>query len=161
LGGPMIQQRVGDLLEIEFEARWYYVVVLTKVVMFGGNIVFAYHSDGGRSMLPNLDPARGFNVCTDLLLPKRTGAVARIHRFPDVASFWRTKYTKSCFAHMKGEKAKAWFIHRIDDLSGDEIERVQNLTPEYRAAMDSGCFSFDLTAEMILAGYTPEQNEHI
>ena len=42
----MIQQRIGDLLEIEEDGKFFYVVVLTKVVMFGGNILFAFHSDG-------------------------------------------------------------------------------------------------------------------
>jgi hypothetical protein len=44
----MIQQKVGDLLEIQYEGKYYYVVVLTKIVMFGGNTVFAHHTDGGR-----------------------------------------------------------------------------------------------------------------
>jgi len=38
----MIRQQLGDLLEICFEDRYYYLVVLTKIVMFGGNIVFAF-----------------------------------------------------------------------------------------------------------------------
>ena len=42
----MIRQQVGDLLEIEYEGKYYYVVVLTKIVSFGGNIVFAHHTDG-------------------------------------------------------------------------------------------------------------------
>ena len=47
----MIQQRIGDLLEIEEGGQYFYVVVLSKVIMFGGNILFAFHNEGqdGRS----------------------------------------------------------------------------------------------------------------
>jgi len=31
----MIQQRPGDILEIEFEGGFYYLVVVTKIVYFG------------------------------------------------------------------------------------------------------------------------------
>jgi hypothetical protein len=57
-------------------------------------------------------------------------------------------------------KAKEWFIYNIDDL-GQHIARVPKLAQEYREAMDSGCHSFDLVAEKVLARYTPDQNEHI
>src|SRR5262245_51334875 len=134
----MIQQRVGDLLEVEFEGRWYYVVVLTKIVMFGSNIIFAFHTDGGQRPLANLlDASRGFNICSDLLMPKREGGVRRMHQFEDVSRFWLTKYVKSCTVVAKDAKATTWFIHRIDDLAGPEIDHVHLLTPEYRAAMDN------------------------
>ena len=58
-------------------------------------------------------------------------------------------------------KAKEWFIYKIDDLGAPHIARIANLTPEYRAAMDRGCHSFDLVARKVLAKYTPDQNEHL
>jgi hypothetical protein len=92
----MIRQQIGDLLEIQFGGTFSYVIVLTKIVMFGGNIVYAYHTDGKRYELEELlTNHAGFNVCTDLRLPKREGVVARIHRFEDVAQFWRTKFAKA------------------------------------------------------------------
>ena len=35
VGRPMIQQRVGDLLEISYEGRYFYAVVLTPRVKLG------------------------------------------------------------------------------------------------------------------------------
>jgi hypothetical protein len=87
--------------------------------------------------------------------------VRRLHRFDDLAPFWRTRYAKSTHEHRLGVKAREWFIYDINDLGGTHIARVAQLTPEYRAAMDEGCFSFDLVAQKALAGYTPDQNEHI
>lgn len=158
----MIRQQVGDLLEIQFEGTFSYVVVLTKVVMFGGNILFAYHTDGDKQDLQTLlANNNGFNVCADLLLPKREGEVSRIHHFDDVSQFWRTRFAKSTHEHRLGVKAKEWFIYRIDQLHGPHIAQVKSLTSEYRQAMDNACFSFDWVIKLIQQRYTPDQNEHI
>jgi hypothetical protein len=158
----MIQQRIGDLLEIEEGGKYFYVVVLTKVVMFGGNILFAFHNDGKKCEISDLAQDRnGFNICADLLLPKREGRVTRLRRYEDVTPFWRSRFAKSTVEHRLGVKAKEWFIYNIDDLGGPHIARVAHLTPEFRMGMDSGCYSFDLVADKVLARYTPDQNEHI
>jgi len=158
----MIQQRIGDLLEVEEERKYFYVVVLTRVVMFGGNILFAFHTDGAKRDIHRLTVgSRGFNICADLLRPKREGRVVRLHHFEDLAGFWRTKYTKNTHEYRLGVKAKEWFIHDIHDPGGPQVARVAKLNKEYQEAMDSGCYSFDLVAEKALAGYTPDQNEHI
>jgi hypothetical protein len=158
----MIQQRVGDLLQIEEDGMCFYVVVLTKVVMFGGNVLFAFHNDGKKRDFSSLtQESSGFNICADLLRPKREGRVSRLHRFDDLAPFWRTKYAKATHEHRPGVKAKHWFIYDIDALGQGHIARVVNLSPEYREAMDSGCHSFDLVVGKVLSRYTPDQNEHI
>jgi hypothetical protein len=161
-GDNMIQQRVGDLLEIKEGGKYFYVVVLTKVVMFGGNILFAFHNDGKKRQLSSLAPDGScFNICADLILPKRKGRVARLHRYDDLTPFWRSKFAKSTVEYRPGVKAKEWFIYSIDNLGGPHLARVAQLTPEYRMAMDSGCHSFDLVADKVLARYTPDQNERI
>ncbi|HEX4611480.1 MAG TPA: hypothetical protein VH092_25020 [Urbifossiella sp.] len=158
----MIQQRVGDLLEIEEGGKYFCVVVLTKVVMFGGNILFAFHTEGEKREVGRLAPAGGgFNICADLLLPKREGRVTRLHRYEDVSPFWRSKYVKATNEYRLGVKAKEWFIYNINDLGGQPVARVTELSREYQEAMDSGCHSFDLLAEKVLRRYTPDQNEHI
>ena len=88
----MIRQQVGDLLEKSGTMEGvFYVVVLTRVVLFGGNIVFAFHNDGEPRTLESLhENAEGFLVCVDLIEPKRQGLVRRIARYGDVSAFWRT-----------------------------------------------------------------------
>jgi hypothetical protein len=158
----MIQQQIGDLLEIKESSNFFYVVVLTKVVMFGGNILFAFHNDGRKCDVSDLlSNKNGFNICADILLPKREGRVRRLCRFQDVSQFWKSKYVKAAIEYRRGVKAKEWFIYNINDLGGNHIARVPQLTPEYCKAMDNGCFSFDLVLEKVLARYSPEQNEHI
>lgn len=158
----MIQQRIGDLLEVQEGGKCYYVVVLTKIVMFGGNILFAFHNDGKKREVTTLSPDDGgFNICADLLCPKREGRVKRLHQYEDVSPFWRSRFVKATNEYRLGVKAKEWFIYKADKLGGDHIARVTKLKPEYREAMDDGCYSFDLVAEKVLARYTPDQNEHI
>ena len=84
----MIQQQVGDLLEVEEDGQTFYVVVLTRVVMFGGNILFAFHTNGEGQTAGSLGPTHsGFNICADLLWPKKEGRVTRLPKFTDVAPF--------------------------------------------------------------------------
>ena len=130
--------------------------------MFGGNVVFAYHTENRRYEVEELlRNDNGFNVCTDLRLPRREGFVTRIHRFDNVDHFWRTRLAKGTVEYRRGVKAKEWFIYEIDQLGGGPIDRVVTLPPEYRRAMDHGCFSFDRVVKLIQQRYTPEQNEHI
>jgi hypothetical protein len=154
----MIRQKPGDLLEIRFDDKFYYVIVLTPIVMFGGNIIFAFHGDGTRLRLDNLYPeGHGFNVCTDLRLPKKEGDVSRVAADLDLAPYWRTRFAKGCLEYRKGHKAQEWWIYPIDDLQ-NHIARTSELSSDYQQAMDRGCFSFDLVADMILQSYTPDQN---
>jgi hypothetical protein len=157
----MIQQQVGDLLDVVEGGQHVYVVVLTRLVMFGGNILFAFHTDGEQREAGSLDPAHpGFNICADLLWPKKEGRVARLHRFADVAPFWRTRYVKATAEYRPGVRAREWFIYTADRLD-EHFARVAEMPPEYRAAMDAGCHSFDLVAQKALARYTPDQNPHL
>ena len=157
----MIQQQPGDLLEIEFEGKFYYLVVLTKIVMFGGNIVFAFHGEGSQRSPDSLTPTTpGFNICTDLLLPKKQGVVRRLRRCEDTSTFWRTRFVKSTSEYRPGHKAREWYIYNVDDLR-NHIERRSSMPPEYAEAIDGGMHSFDLVASKILEGYTPINNRFL
>ena len=157
----MIQQRVGDLLEIHFENRYFYVLVLTKIVMFGGNIVFAFHGDGRkRSAEHLLAHGSGFNVCIDLLMAKKQGSVRRLTRISELDRFWKSRLVKGTNEIRPGVKAREWWIFRVEDLE-NHIDRTSYMPERYRKAMDDGTFSFDLAAKMMLEGYTPDKNQHL
>ncbi len=157
----MIQQQVGDVLEVEQDGRHFYVVVLTKVVQFGGNVVFAFHTDGEKRAPDTLTTcAAGFNICTDLLAPKRAKRVRRVARVADVKPYWRTRLVKATAEYRTGVKARDWYIYRVSNL-GKVIAHTTTLDEKQRHAMDDGCHSFDLVAEKVLARYTPDQNEHL
>lgn len=66
--------------------------------MFGGNIVFAFHTNGDKQDTTRLLHSKkllGLNICTDLLLAKKQGEVSRITRLDDVSRFWMSKYAKA------------------------------------------------------------------
>jgi len=90
----------------------------------------------------------------------REGLVARLHGLRDPDQFLKTRFAKGCHAYRRGEKAEEWFIYKLDDL-GTPILRTPTLSDEHARAMDKGCHRFDLVAERILDGYTPEQNVHL
>ncbi|MBL9172369.1 MAG: hypothetical protein JNL10_02440 [Verrucomicrobiales bacterium] len=154
----MIQQRPGDLLEVEFEGKFYYLVVLTRIALFGGNVVFAFHGDGSRHPRASLTPVSpGFNICTDLLLPKKKGTVQRLARIGELEPYWRTKLVKATNEHRPGHKASRWFIYHVEAY-GEVIEDRTTMPPKYADAMDNGMHCFTLVTEMILSGYIPSKN---
>ena len=157
----MIQQRPGDILEVEYELKFYYMVVVTKNFMFGGNIVYAFHGTG--IQIDNFCASTkksGFNICTDLLLPKREGVVKRISKIEAPEDYLISNLIKGCHEHRPGKKAKEWWISTVDNPT-DYLARVKKLTAEQSIAMDSGVSSFDLVAEKILKGYVPNKNPFI
>jgi hypothetical protein len=157
----MIRQQVGDVLEIEFEGRWFYLIVITKIVMFGGNIVYAFHNDGQRMDLKNLLTIdSGFNICTDLLWPKREGWVRRIGKVARPEDYLKTELVKGTFETRQDKKAKLWYIYHINDLR-NHIARVRRLSKIQKKAMDHGTHSFDIVAHKIMERYTPDQDGRI
>ena len=138
----MIRQRIGDLLEIHDANRVLYVVVLTKVVMFGGNIVFAFHGTSKRDRSELSFNSPGFNICTDLLLAKRENRVQRLDYIEDVGPFWRSHSTKQ-----RVTERTLWYVTPINDLR-TEIGRFDTLPDEHDSAMYRSLYSLDLVFDM-------------
>ena len=157
----MISQRPGDVLEVFYEDSWYYLVVITKIFAFGGNIIYAFHGDGekldGFVASPELS---GFNICTDLLHPKKEGVVKRIGKVECPEDYLVTNLIKSCSEYRKGKKAKEWWLCTVEPPR-KHVARVTRLTKKQSMAMDSGMFDFDLTASKIRESYTPNKNPFI
>lgn len=99
---------MGDLLEIEFENEYYYVVVLSNIVMFGGNIVFAFYTDGNRvSSECLINSSDGFLICSDLLYAKKYGQVKRLLKLKNISRFWVSEYAKW---HGYSEEDEYWKV---------------------------------------------------
>jgi len=157
----VIQQQPSDVLEIHYEGRWYYLVVVTKIIMFGGNVVYAFHGNGEKiKAFKASSEMPGFNICTDLLLPKKEGEVIRIGKVTNPSEYLVSHLMKGCNEHRPGFKAKEWFLYSINEPQ-NILGRVKKLKPEQELAMDYAMFSFDLTAKKILDSYTPDNNQFI
>ena len=113
----MIRQQVGDVLEIHYEGNWFYIVVLTKIVMFGGNIIFAFHNNGKKLSFEKLLKSKeGFNVVADLILAKREGIVQRIGKVDNVDHYFTTNYMRGSWTDKEGKHRGDWFIYEMADL---------------------------------------------
>jgi len=157
----MIRQQVGDVLEIQFEGDWYYIVILTKIVMFGGNIVFAFYNNVKKKTYADLmKNPKGFNVCADILLAKREGLVQRIGKVDDVEKYFKTKYLRGIFTDKEGKPYGYWWIYHISDLR-NHVTKVKKLSGKYKNAMDQVTYSFPTVAIMVMNNYKPNKNNYL
>ncbi len=157
----MIRQQVGDVLEIQHENHWFYIIVLTKIEMFGGNIVFAFFNDGRKMSLDDLiNINQGFNICTDIILYKRDGLVNRIGKVNNLEKYLRTKYFRSTFTDKSGKRYGYWFIYHMDDLT-TQITRVKKLPRRYKNAIDRVTYEFSTVTMMILNKYKPTEDNYL
>ena len=155
----MIRQQVGDVLEIQYEGNWFYIVILTKIVMFGGNIIFAFHNSGKKLSFDELlECKEGFNVVADLLLAKREGVVLRLGKVNDVDSYFTTKYFRGSWTDKEGKHRGDWWIYKISDPR-NHIAKVKKLRGKYKNAMDHVTYSFPTVARMVLGNYKPNSHQ--
>ena len=156
----MIRQQPNDFLEVIFDEEYFYIVVLSKSVMFGGNLIFAFHTDGSCQNIEGLlneDKPKGFNCCTDLILAKRQGKIRRICKLESVEKFWKSKLLKQPHALQLGDPVPYWHIYSIENLK-EPLKRVKWMRKKYRNAIDRSTTSFDVTVQKILEKYSPDQN---
>ena len=157
----MIRQQVGDILEIHYEGNWFYIVVLTKIVMFGGNIIFAFHNRGKKISIDELlSNNEGFNVIADLILVKRKDAVQRIGKVDDVEKYFTTNYLRGSFTDKELKHRGYWFIYEVSDLRNC-IAKVKRLRGKYKNAMDCVTYPFPTVAKMVLNNYKPTKNNYL
>ena len=111
----MIRISPGNLLAVRAGRTFYYVLVLDKIRLFGGNWVYAFHrkSDELLSAAEVLSGSqKGFHAFVDFIWAKRENRIERLAKKVDVDSFnsvCRLKGTNT----LRG-KAELWFIYDLD-----------------------------------------------
>jgi hypothetical protein len=157
----MIRQQIGDVLEIQFEGKWYYIIILTNIVMFGGNIIFAFHNSGKKMTYNDLMKNKnGFNVCADIIPAKREGLVQRIGKVEDVDQYYTTKFLRGSFIDKKGKPYGSWWIYDMSDLR-NHVAKVKKLSGKYKNAMDKVTYPFATVARMVLNNYKPNNKNYL
>lgn len=152
----MIHQRPHDLLEIYLDGQYYYLVVLTKIVLFGGNIVFGFHGDGTKQDSEDLllqQQPTGFNCCVDLLYAKKHGEVKRIAAITVPERYWLTKFAKSPIKlGDSGDRVWGWKIYSIHDLQ--KVKKLKFIVgKKYKQAMDNSCAGFGFYTQLVERKY--------
>ncbi|WP_147251014.1 hypothetical protein [Arenicella xantha] len=129
---------------------------MTKIVLFGGNIVFGFHSDGEQKspkfLLSQAHP-NGFNCCVDLLYAKKHGEVKRVASITSIEKYWLTKFAKSpIYFGSNLERTWGWKIYSIKDLKNIKKIRIF-LFGEHKQAMDYSCCGFLFYIQLVERKY--------
>lgn len=77
----MIRLAPGDLIAIKHEQRHYYALVLNKISLFGGNLVFAFYETSPDLLTKSQifeNPGQGFFEIVDFIWAKRENRISRI-----------------------------------------------------------------------------------
>ncbi len=157
----MIRQQIGDVLEIQFEGNWFYIIILTKIVMFGGNIIFAFHNEGKKMEFDDLlKRKKGFNVVVDIIHAQREDIVRRIGKVDNVDGYFTTKYLRGSWTDKEGKHRGNWWIYEMADMR-NHIATVKKLSGKYRNAMDRVTYPFPTVAKMVMKNYKPNKDNYL
>lgn len=125
----MILLRSGDVVAFKNGNKYCYAIILTKIVRFGGNFVYAFHLETERilSMEELLEKrTEGFNAIVDFIFVKREKRLTKIGYIDDYNKFWKHRFFKATNA-IGNQIPKMWFIY---DENFKELKRVKELTGE-------------------------------
>ena len=93
----MIKLKEGDVIAFKRGDRYYYAVVITPIIMFGGNLVYAFHmtTDDLISLAELLKrQTSGFNAVVDFILAKREKRIIKLGSIKNPQQFRKTQYFK-------------------------------------------------------------------
>jgi len=123
----MIRPGVGDVVAVSARGKYYYALLLSKVRLFGGHLVYVFHQPSMQQLPVDqiVSPgASGFHEIVDFIWAKRENRLSRIASKVDITPFNTIRHFKNTFA-LKG-KADFWWIY---DESFNRIRRTELLTP--------------------------------
>jgi len=155
----MIRIYPGDLIAISVSGKYYYVLVLDRIRLFGGNWTFAFHrtSDQLLSSEEILSrPQLGFHAFVDFIWAKREDRITRIAKQINVEPYDHVQYLKN--THTTKGKATTWFIY---DRQFNEIKRTSELTEEEKRAPLEERIDDTIMADCVDRKWTPEKDERL
>ena len=124
----MIRVVPGDLVAISARGRFYYALVLDRIVLFGGQLCFVFHQTSTKLLSVtdlDIDTDDGFYEIVDFIWAKREG---RIHRLASKVASAKSRnqevrFFKTTFTDVG--KAREWWIR---DREGEDVKRTKKLT---------------------------------
>lgn len=152
----MIQISPGDLIAIEHERRFFYAIVLTRIFMFGGQVVYAFHRT-----TTDLETAErflqgkgdGFHFIADFIDAKYKSAIYRLARKLPIVDLNAFKFFR------QGEQSygldKTWAIW---DRAPHVVQTPTSLTDEQWACPILRTVSYREMCECIDRKWKPEHD---
>lgn len=154
----MIQIKPGDVIALEHDNFYYYCIVLTKIIQFGGNLTYVFNFKTKESLsLDDLlkNKSNGYNAIVDFIWAKRQKRVAKLGKIDNYNDL-QNKYFKACYETKT--KARFWFIYDGGGKNRRLVKRVTELSEEEKK------YPFDATMNDLLLyaridkGWLPEND---
>lgn len=124
----MIKIKPGDVIAFERKGRYYYAVIITKVILFGGNLVHAFHLATDKLLSQEellLQNPTGFNSIVDFISAKRENRIMKLGTIENILPFRKYKHFKK-----QSVNKKFWFIEDVQDGQIIELRKTEKLTEE-------------------------------
>lgn len=155
----MVQLKQGDVIAIEQKGHYYYAVILSRIIYFGGNLVYAFHTKSDNLLtlkeLIQKEP-KGFNAIVDFIFAKREKRIIKLGQIEDLSKYRKYMYYKT--THQIKGKANLWFI-RNDSFK--DIERKEVLNSVEKQYPLSSRIDDGLMIDKINSCWLPELDERI
>jgi len=150
----------GDLIAVRGNQKHYYVLVLDRVRLFGGHLVFALHRTSDDLLTADdvlNGPLDGFVEFVDLIFAKREDRIERLRSKLDVSP-WLRRATlfKNTFT-IKG-KARRWTIY---DAAFRALKQVTELSQQEKGYPLFHRIGDGTMMDLVDRRWTPEQDERI
>lgn len=155
----MIQLKLGDVIAIKQKGVYYYAIILSKTIYFGGNLIYAFHikSDSLLSLNEIMQKkSKGFNAIVDFIFARREKRITKLGQIENYAEYCKHSYYKT--THQDKEKAKFWFIL---DKSFKEVDRKKKLSSTEKEYPLASRIDDGLMIEKINNFWSPELDERI
>lgn len=155
----MIRLKPGDVVAFKHKNTYYYAVILSKNILFGGGIIFAFYLTSKQllSLEEFIQEEReGFNVIVDFIYAKREHRITKIGTISGFEKFLKYKYFKH--THPFQGKAPVWFIY---DENRKLIKRVSYLSEEQKKYPPLVRFTDYHLKDFIDQKWSPEKDPRI
>ena len=155
----MIQIYPGDLLQILAENnRFYYVIILEKISLFGGQFCFALYRTSETPIESTelmKGPLEGFYETVDFIWAKREKRVTRIAKKLDVEKLnSAVQYFIHSFGAFKKKDASQW---GIVDRKRNSVKTIYTVTDEEKKYPSNHCIGYNSLLKLIDSRYAPEK----
>ena len=155
----MIRINEGDLLCIEGEKQYYYVLILDKIKLFGGQLCFVYHKTTSEPVgaVEIVKTPNGFYEIIDFIWAKREKRITKIKDNIDIKTIKeKIQFFKNTFTLIG--KAELWIIY---DKNGNEVKKVNKLNDEEIKYPIYHRIDDRIMMKLVDEFYLPENDERI
>jgi hypothetical protein len=154
-GRSMIRISPGDVVAFRWDDQYHYAVVLTKIIMFGGNLVHAFYRTTDNLLAADellRDFPDGFNAVVDFIFAKRQGRIFKVGAAHDYERFRTGKYFKSTHWHLP--KARSWWIY---DERGKQVRVTEQLTEAEKRLPNWYTMDDSMLSRLIKSRWAPDK----